>query len=88
MDYKNNIGSHAFCVNKFRRAAEGTPPCFECEDRYAKCHSECEKYKEWERVHKENHEERAKEKRTSAEAYARKKEAVERYYRREGKWRN
>lgn len=84
MDYKNKIGSRAFCVNKFRRASEGTPPCFECEDRCAKCHSECEKYRDWQRTHTAIMEERGNAKKNMYEASVRKQIAVKQYYKREG----
>lgn len=88
MDYQNKIGSQAFCSNTLRRTLDGNPPCFGCVERHAKCHSECGKYKEWERIHRINQEEFSKDKGLSLEPYARKKEAVEKYYRREGKWRD
>lgn len=85
MDYQNKIGSQAFCSNTLRRALDGNPPCFGCVERHAKCHSECEKYLEWQRTHNAIMEERGKIKKNMYEASARKQIAVKQYYKREGR---
>lgn len=84
-DHKNKLQTQAFCVNTFRRSLEGKPPCYGCEERHYRCHSECEKYLDWQRTHTAIMEEHRKIKKNMYEASARKQIVVKQYYKREGR---
>ncbi len=56
-------------------------PCFGCEERTVGCHAACDSFTRWSEQRKKQREERNKSITLNSQAYFRKREAVEKYNR-------
>ena len=63
------------------RDTAASPPCLDCEERTVGCHAACDSFIQWSEQRKKQREERNKSITLNSQAYFRKREAVEKYNR-------
>lgn len=63
------------------RGNDETGPCLGCEERIVGCHAACDRFIQWSGQRKKQREERNKSITLNSQAYFRKREAVEKYNR-------